>query len=281
MKRGLLLWVLALLITISTAIYQRVTGPTYPIQGDIKIDNQDIHYKLARSHGGLDDHEIKIKVNEPGTAGNVYYKRFKTEDKWTKLPMEYEKGELIAYLPHQPPAGKLEYFTELIYKSEVKRFPQDNSVVIRFKGDVPLTILIPHIIAMFLSMLLSNRTGLEFFSDGKNLKKLTYWTIGTLVVGGFIFGPLTQEYAFGELWTGIPYGHDLTDNKTLIAFIGWLIALYMYGKSKLPKKWALFASILLLLVYLIPHSVLGSELNYNELDKENIKNEKIQNLLLE
>ena len=38
-----------------------------------------------------------------------------------------------------------------------------------------------------------------------------------LAVGGFILGPLVQNYAFGELWTGVPFGWDLTDNKTLIA----------------------------------------------------------------
>lgn len=122
--------------------------------------------------------------------------------------------------------------------------------------------------------MLSNRTGLEFFNSGRNLKKLTWWAIGSLLIGGFVLGPLTQEYAFGELWTGFPFGYDLTDNKTLIALIGWLFALYMYGKSKLPKKWALFASMLLIVVYLIPHSVLGSELDYNKIDKENKQIEK-------
>ena len=275
MKKVTLLWLLAFIITISTAVYQRLTGPTYPISGTIELASQEIKYKLSRSHGGEDDHELKIKINDPDIYGSVYYKRFKTDDEWTKIPFEMKNGELVTYLPHQPPAGKLEYFVELNYKSEIKKFPKENSVVIRFKGDVPPFILIPHIIAMFMSMLLSNRTGLEFFNNGKNLKKLTYWTIGTLLIGGFIFGPLTQEYAFGELWTGFPYGHDLTDNKTLIALIGWLIALYMYGKSKLPKSWALFASVLLLVVYLIPHSVLGSELNYNELDKKKIETENI------
>ncbi len=275
MKKVWLLWLIAFIITISTAVYQRLTGPTYPISGTVQIANQEISYKLARSHGGLDDHKVIIKVDNSNITGSLFYKRFKTDDRWTKLKFENKNGELVANLPHQPPAGKLEYFVELDYQSEIQRFPKENSVVIRFKGDVPLFILIPHIIAMFVSMLLSNRTGLEFFNNGKNLKKLTYWTIGTLLLGGFIFGPLTQEYAFGELWTGFPYGHDLTDNKTLIAMIGWLIALYMYGRSKLPKKWALFASVLLLVVYLIPHSVLGSELNYNEIDKNKIEIESI------
>jgi hypothetical protein len=120
---------------------------------------------------------------------------------------------------------------------------------------------------MFGAMLLSTRTGMEYFNKSPNFKKLTYWTIGFLFVGGFILGPLVQYFAFDALWTGVPFGYDLTDNKTLIAMVGWLVALFMYKRSDKPVKWALFAAILLLLVYTIPHSVLGSELDYNKLDK--------------
>lgn len=275
MKKSLLFWILAFILTIGTAVYQRLTGPTYPISGEAVLLSEKINYKFHRSHGGSDDHRVVITTSDPEISGNLLFRRFKTNDAWTSISMKYTDGKLNAQLPHQPPAGKLEYYVKLYYQDKEITIPNDNSVVIRFKGDVPPFILIPHIIAMFLSMFLSNRTGLEFFNKGKNLKKLTYWTIGTLFVGGFIFGPLTQEYAFGELWTGIPFGHDLTDNKTLVAMIGWLIALYMYGKSKFPYRWALFGALLLLIVYLIPHSVLGSELDYNELDKQNKKTEII------
>lgn len=275
MKKSLLLWVITIILTLVTAIYQRITGPTYPISGSVTIAEKVINYKLDRSHGGDTDHKISIEVRDTSITGYVYYKRYKTDDNWTKNKMEYEAGKLTSLLPHQPPAGKLEYFIELDSKSGVKKFPENNSVVIRFKGDVPLYILIPHIIAMFMSMLLSNRTGLEFFNNGKNLKKLTIWTIVVLVIGGFILGPLTQKFAFGEFWTGIPFGHDLTDNKTLIALIGWLVALFMYKRSRRPARWALFAAILLIAVYLIPHSVMGSELDYNKIDKQTIT-KKIQ-----
>jgi hypothetical protein len=267
MKKSLLLWIFALLITVSTAVYQRLTGPTYPISGNIKINDVSIEYKLSRSHGGRSDHEVSISAENSNLNGTLYYKRYKTDDAWTKVEMENHDGKLRAFLPHQPPAGKLEYFLSVNYDKQDTKIPKDRSVIIRFKGDVPLIILIPHIIAMFLSMLLSNRTGLEFFNKGSNLVRLTYWTIASLVVGGFILGPLTQLYAFGELWTGFPFGHDLTDNKTLIALIGWLTALFMYKKSINAKKWALFAALLLIIVYLIPHSMMGSELDYNEIDK--------------
>lgn len=277
MRKNVILWIVAFIITIISAIYQRVTGPTYPISGKVQLENNNINYKLARSSGGIEDHEVLIEVDDPNIKGSIFFKRYKTADKWKEVPMEFVGGNLKGYLPHQPPAGKLEYYLK-IWKGNIERkFPQDNSVVIRFKGAVPLTILIPHIFAMFLSMLLSTRTGLEYFNDGKNLKKLILWTISLLFLGGFVFGPITQKFAFGELWTGFPFGFDLTDNKTLIAMIGWLLALYMYYKSKNPKWWAVFASIVLLSVYLIPHSVLGSELDYNKIDKEKSQIEKVIN----
>jgi len=129
---------------------------------------------------------------------------------------------------------------------------------------------------MFTAMLLSTRTGLEVFSEKPCYKKFTLWTIAILFLGGIILGPVAQYYAFGEFWTGIPFGIDLTDNKTLIAFAGWLIATYGVFYRTNQKKWVIFASILLIAAYLIPHSTLGSELNYNKLDKQKnkIENQK-------
>jgi hypothetical protein len=77
-----------------------------------------------------------------------------------------------------------------------------------------------------------------------------------------ILGPLVQNYAFGELWTGIPFGWDLTDNKTLIAFLFWILAVFMNRKQEKPFYTAL-AALILLLIYSIPHSMFGSELDYS------------------
>ena len=274
MKKVVILWILSFLITTITAVYQRVTGPTYPITGNTNLANEEVNFKFARSHGGSSDHEVKVKINNQNASGNLFYKRYKTDDNWQIVPMRRKGNELVGNLPHQPPAGKLQYFVELKNQNETKKIPSDMPVIIRFKGDVPLFVLIPHVLAMFIGMLLSTRTGLEFFNKGKNIRKLTIWTLVFLFVGGFILGPIMQYLAFGEFWTGIPFGIDLTDNKTLITFVGWVVAFYMYSKSKNPKYWAVFGSILLILVYLIPHSVLGSELDYNKLDSQNKSIEK-------
>ncbi len=267
MKRNLLLWVLAFIITVVVAVYQRVTGPTYPLSGKYTFVGKEYNYKLLRSFGEKTDCAISIKTDKD-ISGFLFYKRYKTNDLYSKVPMVNKNGNLTGFLPYQPPAGKLQYFIE-IKKGEAKVIiPENKNVIIRFKGAVPTLVLIIHVFFMFGAMLLSVRTGLEFFNNNPKFKALTFFTLIFLFFGGFILGPIVQKYAFDVFWSGFPFGHDLTDNKTAITFIGWLIAFFMYKKSKQPKYWALGASILLIVIYLIPHSVMGSELDYNKLDKQ-------------
>lgn len=274
MKRSILLWIIAIVLTVLTAAYQRMTGPTYPLSGEATLNGRTIKYALDRSHGGEDDHQIKIKTDDENISGVLEWKRYKTEDEWHPVAMKYENGILAGFLPHQPPAGKLMYRITLEKDSEKVFLNNNHPVVIRFKGDVPIFIIIPHVILIFMAMLFSTRTGLEFFNKEPNYKKLAYWTFGLLILGGMIFGPIMQKYAFDAFWTGVPFGIDLTDNKTLIAVIGWIIALVAIKKSANHKRWVIFASVLMFIVYLIPHSVLGSELDYNEMDKQKNKIEQ-------
>ena len=110
-------------------------------------------------------------------------------------------------------------------------------------------------------MLLSNLAGL--FAVSKIEKHVFYGRLALifLLLGGMVFGPIIQYYAFGQAWTGIPFGWDLTDNKTLIAVIFWIVAVVSNRKN--PKyRYTLIAAIITLLIFSIPHSMFGSELDY-------------------
>jgi hypothetical protein len=67
----------------------------------------------------------------------------------------------------------------------------------------------------------------------------------------------------------------------LIALVGWLIVLWAFRKTKFPERWAVFGAVITLAIFMIPHSVLGSELDYKKLDKEKqnkVKVEQINNV---
>ncbi|MBP6978759.1 MAG: hypothetical protein KBB71_10640, partial [Lentimicrobiaceae bacterium] len=137
-------------------------------------------------------------------------------------------------------------------------------VILRYKGAVPGWILIIHIIVIFSAMLLSTRTGMEAFFRRPRVVPYTWWTIILLLVGGMILGPVVQKYAFGAFWTGWPIGHDLTDNKTAIAFIFWLIAFIQQLRKRNSRIWVIIAAIVLIIAFIIPHSTWGSELDYTQ-----------------
>ena len=261
-KKSILLWIFAFLFTVGLSYYQYKTGPTKPLTSNVKINGKIIKNRLIRSYGGDDDAMISLKVNDEEISGYKRYKRYTSNDKWNEISMKRGGKHLTAYIPHQPPAGKVEY--QVFLEKDNIRVPLTEAPIkIRFKGSVPAYILIPHIFFMFLTMLISNRVILEIIFKGKNTYTLTGVALIAFFLGGLILGPIVQKYAFGAFWTGWPFGHDLTDNKTLVAFLFWVVAFFRLKKDQSKTGWALVASIVLLAIYLIPHSMLGSELDYS------------------
>jgi len=274
-----LIWLLAFIITILAAYYQRKTGPTYPQRINVTLNGIDTELKLVRSIGFDERSEVKLGIADTGIKATLFYKRFKTDDEYSRVPFVYreypvnsfimnrifkmseEKG-LFADIPQQPPAGKLQYYIEITDNSGTRELLKEQPVVIRFKGAVPGAILIPHILIMFIAMLFSTAAGLAAIFRIPAYKRYGVLTLVLLAAGGMILGPVVQKYAFGELWTGIPFGWDLTDNKTLIAFIFWISAVLLNLKKERPLVTVL-AAFILLLVYSIPHSLFGSELDYS------------------
>lgn len=255
-----LFWLLAFIITIAAAYYQRKTGPTYAKEISITLDGKNYEIELPRSHGGDDACPVELEIADNDVQGELFYRKYPTNENWQTILLNREGELLTGNLPHQPPAGKLEYFLKLSTRNEELDLFENNPVIIRFKGSVPAGVLIPHIILMFAAMLLSNFSGIIAFMKHPKQRFYGRITLALLFMGGLILGPVVQFHAFGEYWTGIPFGWDLTDNKTLIAFLFWVIAIAGNRKREKPSLTVL-AAVILLLIYSIPHSMFGSELD--------------------
>jgi hypothetical protein len=150
----------------------------------------------------------------------------------------------------------------LVFRQDQKvfRIPSGDPIVIRFRGDVPTGIILPHALLMFIAMLFSNLTLFLAIFGFKQYRLFGLITFTALLIGGMILGPIVQKYAFGQYWTGFPAGLDLTDNKTLIAFIFWLIAI-VANIRKERRIWTILAALVMLVIFCIPHSARGSELD--------------------
>jgi hypothetical protein len=274
-----LYWFFAFVITISAAIYQRTTGPTYPQKLKVVVNGKDSELKLVRSLGLDEEPVVKLKISDTTVQAKIFYRRFMSKEEFQSADFQFKSKPVksfvmnkifhitnddgfFATVPQQPAAGKIEYFFEITDQSGTKTYLKESPVVIRFKGGVPGYILLPHILFMFIAMLFSNLAAIMALFKAPAFKKYAKWTFWSLLVGGMILGPLVQKYAFGELWTGVPFGWDLTDNKTLIAFVFWALAVWK-NQKKQSSAYTIFAALVLLAIFTIPHSMFGSQLDYN------------------
>ena len=263
-KQTAIIWILTVVITLVSVVYQRITGPTYPIHGSVNIDGEKISYRLLTSHFSSSDAVITIKTKNDSLTGEIDWRRLKSNDSWQTDSLVRRGNGLQAIIPKQPEAGKIAYRV-ILFKRDGQRYElSEKPTVLRFKGDVPAVVLIPHILLMFIAMLLGTRAGLEALYKRQRAFIFALWTTPLFFLGGIILGPIVQKYAFGSFWTGWPLGSDLTDNKTAVAMLGWFMALWRGRNMKSGGKWFIIAAVLQLAVYLIPHSMFGSEFDYTQ-----------------
>ena len=267
------LWGLAVALMLSSAVYQRLTGPTYRLRGKFEAAGQVHKYRLIRS--AYSTHDTLVTVPDPGSdvTGSLHYKRYNTTDEFSLVQLVAENGALGARLPVQPAAGKLEYYLVLNLPTGELRIPETaaENVIIRFKDPTPISVLLPHVLLMFFAILIGIRAAFAALFDPGGMRLLAWVTLALMTVGGMILGPVVQKFSFGEYWTGFPFGYDLTDNKTLILWLVWVIACFLIGLKPRVNEAAgratvVVAALVMLVVYLIPHSLRGSELDYSQLD---------------
>jgi hypothetical protein len=154
----------------------------------------------------------------------------------------------------------------LVGPDGLTRLPEDGPVVMRYRGEVPLAVLVPHIGILFLSMLVGVRAALGALWARPETFRLSQITLAGITFGGMILGPIVQKYAFDAFWTGWPFGRDLTDNKTVVLWLAWIVAvLAVRGARDATDRFArtlvVTAALVMVVVYLVPQSLRDSRLD--------------------
>lgn len=304
-------WTLAALITITSVFFQRGTGPTHPLKAPLTLGDTRTTLQLPRSLTrptdpiGTPTNSTSSTISSttssttpltfeagdplPNTQLTLHWRRLATQDPYQTLPCTPDPNpndptsapqRWTAHIPTQPTAAKITYYVTLTPNPEPNGLTGEpiNTplATLRFKNHVPAAILILHILCMFLSLLITVFTGCYALTKAplKNVNRAALWTLLFTLAGGLIFGPLVQRYAFGALWNGWPVGQDLTDTKTLLVFLTWLIAFLVnriatprHPLSRKPRPLRLLyvaATLISLAAYAIPHSTAGSTYDYEK-----------------
>lgn len=262
MRKSSVQWTVAVVLTLVSAVWQRWSGPTYPAMGTVEVAGSSVAYKLPRTNSITERQLVAVAVPNAAVSGVLEWRHYPTDEPWRTLPMARHGQNLETEIPPAPEplmpmAGKLEYRVRLSAGAEQVVIPAQPAVT-RFKGDVPAWILVPHVAAMFFGMLFASRAALAAIFGGRT-HLFGYVSVALLLFGGFFLGPIVQKLAFGAYWTGVPWGYDLTDNKTLIAIVSWIPAVVQMKRKQDARPMVVLAAVVTMTVFAIPHSVWGSQ----------------------
>ena len=81
---------MAFIITIAAAIYQRHTGPTYPKELNVTLNNKVYKLKLVRSLALNEKPEIKLDITDTTVKARLFFKRFKSSEEYQVTGFSYK-----------------------------------------------------------------------------------------------------------------------------------------------------------------------------------------------
>ncbi|MCK4385592.1 MAG: hypothetical protein KAW52_04935, partial [candidate division Zixibacteria bacterium] len=147
-------------------------------------------------------------------------------------------------------------------------------ILLKFQGHVPPYIILSHIFCIFLAIFFSVFavfSAVDLKKGKGTLKKSVAFSLLTFIflfMGFFPSGWSLNYYTFGVLWEAFPFGSDVTDNKGQIAFICWLVTLFLVKGTILGKNPSknlvsekgystvvIISFVITVAMYLIPHSL--------------------------
>jgi len=105
------LWVAAFLVAVLLAVFQRTTGPSYPVRGEVELaGGESMTYRLPRSDEGSGRLRVRIPQTRDDLDAVLEWRRFPTDEPYRTLIMASDgEGRLVASIPGQPAAAKVEY----------------------------------------------------------------------------------------------------------------------------------------------------------------------------
>ena len=274
----------AFLFTVFFLVLTRKTTAVRSVHETIKQQGILIEHTTVPKQVGDEVPLISAKVKGASEV-RLFYKIGK-DGKYQSVKMNPATGVenvFAASIPLHPKGMKAWYYLEavsLCTEGEIKvTLPEKSSdqvkpIRLKFEGEVPAYIVIPHVLCIFAAFFFATLTMFSAIDlkKGKNtLRKSVKFcalTLFLLFIGFFPFGWSMNYFAFGVLWEAFPFGGDVTDNKGQIMFIFWLFTLFvvkgtLWGKGEHKNlvsgrgysTLVIISFIVTIIILTIPHSL--------------------------
>jgi len=249
-----------------------------PVDYAVKDAGMTLYHRTVAAQIGPGQPLLRVRVAPPLLLGIVV--------RWIQPPSKeigarrlfrVEDNRYEGVLPDLGKGARIKYWITVTNVEGTKiRIPKDPSKfgILAFKGPASKPVLVAHIACMFgafffMVMSLFGAVGILRAREGKrSAVRSARWVLISSFIGFVPFGMFLNHEAYGTLWEGYPFGRDITDSKTQVIFVLWLVTLLLVrgsfiggGEEKdrlgpAAFAWAIIVSFLVsLALFIVPHSI--------------------------
>lgn len=280
-------WKLGIAFVVVFLLFALSKGSTHRRKAMVveKLGARVVHL-TTREHIGAGDAPVKAVVETaiPLIPGRVrlYYKIGKKGTLcWASMGRIASSDTFVGVVPHQEKGRRAYYYLQVetpqgqVITLPDAQVPGNKSILLKFKGVVNPFVTIGHVLCMFAAvfiLLVAFFYSFDILGGRRPVHqalKPILWALLFLFIGGFPLGWVMNAQTFGApWWEAFPFGWDITDNKTQLVFLYWIMVLILVYRSLFtkdstrdlihPKLFAwltVLGTFLTLGIYLIPHSL--------------------------
>jgi hypothetical protein len=275
--------IIAVLITLAVLGYARKTSVGRSAKISIEKEGIKIEQMTTPKQEGETPAVIKANVSNASTVKLFYKVGDKPEyEIYEMKESQSEKGLYETSVPTYPKGIRGYYYIEassgqkpaLIVTLPDKSSPKFKPVTLKYQGKPPAWLILIHVLTAFIAVFFAVLSVFSAWRVKKDNNAISAAIINPLLavismfVSFFPSGFAMNWYTFGTIWEAFPFGKDITDNKSQIIFLAWLLILILFkgslfGKSdnknlvgsKLYFPAVSIAFLVMLIIYAIPHSL--------------------------
>lgn len=265
-----------IVITLLIFVVARRISKNRPSELDIEFAGARVTHTSVFEQVGPGEPRIDLRIEPAGAAEPSLVYRIGGAELLETVPMDRAGDVWTARLPSLERGRRIEYGFRLAGTGETaaERPLTTRLFLLKYKGEVSPTVLVLHVLCMFASFffIVESLIGAGAILARSETKEftlaMTRWVLLFSFLGGWPLGFALNWQRFGVMWEGYPFGYDVTDNKTQVMFLFWLVVMLLSWRSFFGKRdggdpvpdrvyaWAVVVSaVVSLVLFLVPHSL--------------------------
>jgi hypothetical protein len=247
-KNQIILWAASLIITFLTIYLSNLLEKNYPITSTFGIEGKKVSYRFEKVHYGNDSVSILIRKDLNDLKGKLFWKN-DFDNKWSSSELKNDGITLEGKLEPAKPLRSYKYFVNLYYKDKTYELPRNQKMNLVFYGKIPSMVNILKFLLLYIGLLLSIRTGLEYFNDSKNCKKFGVLVVILFMTLTVLINPLYLTYKFGFMNSSIPSINKLFPAGYIAITLLWVLSLIILFRLPKIKITPLVAALLSIIIF--------------------------------